>query len=469
MRRTLFWLTLACALTLLPGLLTSAARAQDTKFSAPPVVSVPKVRIAPKIDGIVEPGEWANAAPLSPFVLVGGQGRPVNATSVWVMYDEHNLYIGAILSDPNPAALKAAVTDRDGPVWEDDDLELFFDTDDQHKSYIHLAVNPKETQYDAYMKDKSGDYRWTARCATLADGWSVEMALPFANDFPPAPGIVWGFSAARHSVSANELSSWDRKTASFHELGSFGSLIFSDKPLSLEITSLGSLWLGKNTAQVAVRNNSDQTAACKINVRVLGRDKHGSFFGVTKVAAPPTSRQSANVPYSVYEDGFSTVAFSLSDAAGKTVWRSSPYPVWTPEISPQIAAIERSLGSATRGWLALPDGDSKKSLQGDLDSLTVQWRYLETQYRDRAKLEKSELQGLQEFADKLQKEAQMLDKQIQTAKTSGQANVRFGVSTLSSLQHVFPDEFGFETGQPLTVDACCNEVVAGQLVVLPFC
>lgn len=469
MRRTLFWLTLACALTILPGLLETPARAQDTKFSAPPAVSVPKVKTAPKIDGIIEPAEWANAAPLSPFVLVGGQAQPVNATSVWVMYDDHNLYIGAILKDPNPAALKGDTADRDGPVWEDDDLELFFDTDGQHKSYIHLAVNPKGTQYDAYMKDKTGDYRWTARCATLADGWSVELELPFANDYPPAPGITWGFSAARHSVSGNELSAWDRKAASFHEVENFGSLIFSDTPLSLEIASLGSMWLGNNTAQVAVRNNSDKPAVCKVNVRVLGRDKHGSFFSATKVTVPPTSRQAVNIPYSVFEDGFSTIALSLADASGKTVWRSSPYAISTPEIAPQIAAIEKSLGLATRSWLALPDSPNKKSLQDDLDGLTVQWRYLVAQYRDRAKLEKTELQGLQEFADKLKGEAEMLQKQIQTAKATGQANAKFGVAPVSSLQHVFPDGFAFDVDQPLRLDACRNETVSAQLVMLPFC
>ena len=138
MRRRLFLLVaiILTAVVVLPAL------AQNTKFYTPPVVSVPKVKTPPKIDGIIEPAEWANAAPMSPFVLLGGQGQPLNATSVWVMYDDHSLYIAAILTDPNPGALKAATTDRDGPVWEDDSLELFFDTDDQRKSYIHLAVNP---------------------------------------------------------------------------------------------------------------------------------------------------------------------------------------------------------------------------------------------------------------------------------------------------------------------------------------
>jgi hypothetical protein len=444
------------------------AHAQSTKFYAPPVVSVPKVKVAPKTDGIIEPAEWGNAAPLSPFVLVGGQAQPKNLTSVWVMYDDHNLYVAAIMSDPNPAALKAAATDRDGAVWEDDDLELFFDTDDQRKSYIHLAVNPKETQYDAYMKDKTADYRWKARCATLADGWSVELELPFANDFPPAPGISWGFSAGRHSASTDELSSWDRKNASFHELASFGSLIFAEKPLSLEISSLGNMWMGNNTAQVAIRNNSDKPATCKINARVLGRDKHGNFLGATKVTVGPTARQTVTVPYSVFEDGFSTLAISLTDVTGNTVWRSSPYAISTPEIAPQISAIEKALGSATRNWMSLPDGEAKKTLQADLDAATAQWRYLVAQYRDRAKMEKTELQGLVEFADKLRGDAEMLEKQIQTAKAGG-GSAKLGVAPVTALRHVFPDQFDFQPGDAVRLDACRNETEAAQLVVLPFC
>ncbi|MEI6500025.1 MAG: sugar-binding protein [Armatimonadota bacterium] len=465
MRRRLF-LLVAIALT---AAVVLPALAQNTKFYTPPIVSVPKVKAAPKIDGIIEPAEWANAAPLSPFVLVGGQGQPVNATSVWVMYDDHSLYIAAVLTDPNPAGLKATTTDRDGPVWEDDSLELFFDTDDQRKSYIHIAVNPKEVQYDAYLKDRSADYRWKARCATLAGAWSVEFELPFANDFPPALGVKWGFSAARHCAADGEISAWDRKQASFHEVANFGSLVFADAPLSMEITSLGALALGKNTAQVAVRNNAEQARTCKVNVRVLGRDKYGSFFAATKATAPASARQTVSVPYTIPQDGFSTVAFALTDAAGKTVWRSSPYAATNPEIAPQISAIEKTLGTSTRAWMSLPDGEGKKALQADLDTLTAQWRYLVAQHRERAKLDKSDLQGLVDFADKLRSDAEMLQKQIEAAKASGRTDAKFGVAPASSLQHVFPNEFGYTGSQSLRLDACRNETESAQLVVLPFC
>ncbi|MBU0606391.1 MAG: hypothetical protein KKI08_00840 [Armatimonadetes bacterium] len=455
---------------LIAALLVAAALpalAQDTGFYTPPVVSVPKVATAPRLDGIIEPNEWAAAVPLSPLVLVGGRALPTRPTSVFIMYDEHNLYIGAILNDPGAAQLKADTAERDGPVWEDDDLELFFDTDDQRKSYIHLAVNSKGIQYDALMKDKTADYRWRAEAAVMVDGWSVELELPFANDLAPAPGIAWGLSVARHVASDGELSTWDRTLKSFHDVAEFGSMVFATEPLSLQVASLGSLWLGKNTAQLVLQNTGNQAFTGKINTRVMSRDKYGHFFGVTKVTVPPTGRISQDVPYSIYQDGFSTVTYSLTDGTGKTVWRTAPYPVMTPEVAPNIAAVEKTLAAATRAWAMLPRGEAKTRLQGDLDALTVQWRYLIAQYRDRAKVSRTELEGLAQFADKLRGEAEMLENQIKAAKMTG-ALPSFTVAGVTSLQHVFGDERSVEPGVAPTLDACRNETEALQVVVLPF-
>lgn len=458
----LAWLIVALTLLALPAL------AQSTAFYAAPVVSVPKVDAAPRLDGIIEPNEWAPAAPLSPFVLVGGRAQPQRTTSVYVMYDDHNLYIAAVMADPNAANLKADATDRDGAVWEDDSFELFFDPDDQRKSYIHLAVNPKETQYDALMKDKSLDYRWQAEAATLADGWSVELQLPFANDVAPLAGVSWGFSAARHVASDGEVSSWDRKLKTFHELESFGSMVFAQHPLLPQVATLGALWLGDNMAQVLVQNTAPQAATAKANVRVLGRDKYGNFLGSAKLEIPANGRLNQNVPYSVYQDGFSTVALSVTDAAGKTVWRTSPYPVITPEVSPTIAAVEKTLGSATKLWAMLPQGQSKTDLQSHLDQLTAQWHYLIAQYRTRAGLTNADLETLAQFADRLWREAEMLEKEIKAAKLSGGVSPAFTIAAVPSIQHAFPETLQFEPGEGPTLDACRNETEALQVVVLPF-
>lgn len=444
------------------------ALAQDSSFYAPPVVTVPKVKVAPTVDGILAPGEWAQAAPLSPFVAVGGKALPQCATEVWVTYDDHSLYIGALLHDPEPTKLKADATDRDGPVWTDDSLELFFDTEDQRKGYIHLAVNPKEVQYDALGKDKSADYRWTARAATLSNGWSVELELPFANDYPPAAGIAWGFLVGRHVASSGENSSWARCEQSFHELARLGSLVFSVTPLQVDLAALGGLWVGENTAQMSLRNPAGSPAATKVNVRVMGRGKAGNFFGVTKVAVPAGAKVTQSVPYRVPQDGFSTVAFSLSDATGRTVWRSAPYPVLTPEVAPKIAAIEQSLAAAMKEWMLLPDGEGKSGMKEELEGLAVQWRYLASQYRDRSRLDRAALEDLGAFASKLQGEVNMLAQRVKAARLSGRTDVRFLAGAVSDLQAVKPENLDVPLDLTVNLDACRNETEGAQVVVLPF-
>lgn len=456
---------LAAALTLAVG---ASVVAGDTSFYTPPVVSVPKVKVPPITDGLLAPGEWAGAAALPPFVMVGGRAMPDHATEVWAAYDDHSLYIGAILHNPNPSQLKADATERDGAVWSDDSFELIFDTEDQRKSYIHLAVNPKEAQYDALGKDKAADYRWTARTATVTNGWTVELELPFANDYPPAAGIAWGFAVGRHCAADDGFSSWCRFEKSFHELDNIGSMVFSTTPPLPELSTLGKLWLGDNTAQVALRNLSDKSVACKVNTRVMGRDKRGDYFGTTKMSLAPGGKQSSNIPYRIQEDGFSTLVFSVTDAAGATIWRTAPYPVETPEVAPQIAAVEKALAATMREWMQLPAGDGKQALRDEMDGLAVQWRYLVRQYSDRMQLDRVALESLASYAGKLQSDVDLLAQRVKAAKQSGRTDRKYMLTAVPDTQLVQPGTVDLEPGLPVQLDACRNETESALVVVLPF-
>jgi hypothetical protein len=99
----------------------------------------------------------------------------------------------------------------------------------------------------------------------------------------------------------------------------------------------------------------------------------------------------------------------------------------------------------------------------------VQWRYLVAQYANRAKLQAADLDGLAQYADKLKGDAEMLEKQIDSAKASARPEAKFGVSAVTSLTQVFSEQFGV-AGQPsVQLDCCKNDRESAQLVVLPFC
>ncbi len=382
-------------------LLAAAGNLYAADFYKPPVVSLSPMVAVPAVDGKIEAQEWGGAAVLSDFVAVGGQAPPTPPTTVYLGYDDEALYVGAKLFDPQPDQLRAEVGERDGEVWRDDCLELFIDTVGDRKTYAHMVVNALGTKYDSFDRVVSEDFQWHVATSVDEDGWSVEIILPFANQIPPRAGDKWILGVARHAARADELSTWGRHNKSFHEPQNFGTLIFGSN-YGVSMDDPGAMWLGENTAFVSVRPLVKRATVegqpepgdwVKLNVRVMGRDKAGHFFGAVKQAMSGEPVQVA-VPYSIKQDGFSTVAFSLTDHEGVIRWRSAPYPVNVPAVSETLQEAEQKLGQTLVAWVRMPDGEGKQQAQEMLEHLLGGWRYLGERYQSRDRMTRPELESL---------------------------------------------------------------------------
>ncbi len=385
------------------------------EFYTPPVVSVPLLASSPVVDGQVEAEEWRFAAVLSDFILLGGKGLPTLPTTVYIGYDSQAVYVAAKLFDPQPNQLRRAVTEPDGEVWRDDCLELFIDTKSERRAYAHLAVNALGTKYDSEGRDAAANFQWDVATSLTEDGWSVEIRLPFAQQTAPQPGDEWILGLARNAVRVNELSTWARHHKSFHEPQSFGTLLFGSG-YRVRVDEPGAMWLGDNSAFLSVMppfspsspSTASQTSEwVKLNVRVMGRDKRGHFFNSVKKQLPPVSTQ-IPVPYSVKQEGLSTVTFSLTDHEGVVRWRSGPYPVNIPAVSQALQQAEQDLGEALVAWARLPDGHLKQQAQELLEHLLEGWRHLGERYQIRDRMTRYELQSLLLQAELMSKHAQML-------------------------------------------------------------
>ena len=386
------------------------------EFYTPPVVSVPLLASAPVVDGKVEAEEWRFAAVLSDFVLLGGKALPALPTTVYVAYDEQAVYVAAKLFDPQPNQLRREVTEADGEVWRDDCLELFIDTKGERRTYARLAVNALGTKYDSEGRDAAANFQWDVATSLAQDGWSAEIRLPFAQQTAPQPGDRWILGVARNAVRVGELSTWARHHKSFHEPQSFGTLLFGSG-YRVRVDDLGAMGLGDNSAFVSVMPpfspSSPSTASqdsewVKLNVRVMSRDKRGHFFKSIKCPVSSPFAGQVVVPYSVKQDGFSTVTFSLTDDEGVVRWRSGPYPVDTPAVSEALQQAEQELGKALVAWARLPDGEQKLQAEELLEDLLEGWRYLGERYQSRGRMTRSELQSLLLQAQLMGKQAQML-------------------------------------------------------------
>ncbi|MFO7946383.1 MAG: hypothetical protein R6V19_06195 [Armatimonadota bacterium] len=462
MPRTRLFITV----TLLICITAAAGNCDALEFFTPPVVTAPLIEDAPKLDGFVEPDEWAGASPLSAMIPLGGTGELASDTEVWVAYDVHQLYIGAILHHPAPDQMKAEVTEDDGPVYRDDCLEILFDPTASGEEYVHMVINPKGVRYDALGKDETVDYRWQARTAVLESGWSVELALPFAQDIPPSPGVAWGFLAGRYVPHLQQWSASSLVSNSFHETANFGKLIFGEGPVSSKLAFLGDERLGENQAAMVVQNHGSETFSGKANVRVMGPTHYGHFYSATKFSIDPGKRRVLQVPYELRQDGLNTVQFSITDAEGKTVNRTPPYPIALPGVEQAFMELEETLASAVRTWTVLEASEYRTRAEAELDRLLAQWMSLRTTYREtRRQMTTDDLEALRGEVERLSNRAEELKRELN-------ASVQMRGSGLdarpaSMMKKVSLDE-PFEDFDLAFLDTRPGETAALQIVIAPF-
>ena len=82
--------------------------------------------------------------------------------------------------------MRTTITERDGPVWEDNTLELFLTHPDMGASYFHFIVNAAGTVYDRRVDasekgDKSFNSSLEVKTHVLADRWVLEIRIPTAE------------------------------------------------------------------------------------------------------------------------------------------------------------------------------------------------------------------------------------------------------------------------------------------------
>jgi hypothetical protein len=202
------------------------------------------------IDGRLNEPAW-QAAPRSPRFRDLVSGAPtIHNTQAAVLWDDDYLYVGYWIEEP---VVSATLTERDAPLYEENDVELFVAGPD---AYYELEINALGTIYevlfvwaDAYAEqgldqfpelslDAAGYRRWEGvglqthprnprhgffawdlpglRWGVWVDGvlndpavrdrgWTVELALPWAGlavpcrglNLPPQPGDVWRMDFSR--------------------------------------------------------------------------------------------------------------------------------------------------------------------------------------------------------------------------------------------------------------------------------
>ncbi len=155
------------------------------------------------VDGNLDDEPWRHAAPLTAFS--NGEDHPGEVTTeVRLLYDANYLYVAARLGEPHMAGTQADASGDIALTWNDDDLELFFDSDNGQNRYTRLFQNIAGTRFNSFPRDVENKYFKSTYDSSIFKGpdyWTLEMRIPWKETGAakaPAPGDTWGFNVGRH-------------------------------------------------------------------------------------------------------------------------------------------------------------------------------------------------------------------------------------------------------------------------------
>ncbi len=194
-----------------------------------PSAEVPSAQGRVRIDGKLDEPAWRTASAVRLSYTNTGAPAPV-ATTAYLAHDATNLYIAFECTEPEQAKIRADVGMRDGPVFQDDSVEVFIDPTGRGKDYYHLATNTIETRFDQKVTNPAWNGDWKTASKATGTGWTTEIAIPFSTleVARPAAGAAWGINLTRNRTvtgSAEHLT-WSVPYGSFHTPERFGRIVF---------------------------------------------------------------------------------------------------------------------------------------------------------------------------------------------------------------------------------------------------
>jgi hypothetical protein len=168
---------------------------------------IPQLQGDIAIDGVLDDAAWAGALEqeIAYDIQPGDNIAAPVKTTVRIGYTTDALYLSYHAMDPDPSSIRAHLRDRD-TAFSDDWVGAFLDTfDDQRRGY-ELIVNPLGVQSDLINdattgnEDASWDGLWSSAGRITAEGYDVEIRIPFSTlRFRDGGGDRrWGISLFRN-------------------------------------------------------------------------------------------------------------------------------------------------------------------------------------------------------------------------------------------------------------------------------
>ena len=199
-----------------------------------------------RVDGKLDEDVYQREQPFGGFIQVVPRygTEQSERTDVWVMYDDHYMYVACRCWDSAPPDKWIANELRrdTNQLRQNDQVGVMFDTFYDRRSGFLFYTNPLGARADYSVVDEGGsntDWNpvWESKTGRFEGGWTVEMAIPFKSlRYRAGSNQVWGIQLRRAVRRKNE---WAYLTPvpqilagpqAFNRISSGGTLVDLDLP-----------------------------------------------------------------------------------------------------------------------------------------------------------------------------------------------------------------------------------------------
>jgi hypothetical protein len=195
-----------------------AATAQEPSGEQQKSVRIQRAPERPIIDGELDEEIWVRAPLVADFHQVTPVefDAPSERTEVYVLYDRDALYIGARLYDSEPELINARILRQGQNINSDDRFFVHLDPFNNRRSGYLFGVNPNGVRYDGVFEGVTQrqfdwDGIWQAAAQITAEGWTLEIEIPFKTlSFDPTT-TTWRMNFARNIERKNEGMAWNSR------------------------------------------------------------------------------------------------------------------------------------------------------------------------------------------------------------------------------------------------------------------
>lgn len=184
-------------------------------------VVLPRLEVAPVIDGDLSDAAWERAPVLENWTIPLTMQPVPKECAVRAGFGDAGLYVGARLAEPDPASLQTLSADGGADVWKDDAIEIWVRTSDSNLVYDQFIVNAAGARQQVRGRPGGSENpapQFPAAANTGEDYWSVELLIPWAElglETAPDPGDMVQLKFGREDPQGREtvLSHWPPRAA----------------------------------------------------------------------------------------------------------------------------------------------------------------------------------------------------------------------------------------------------------------